>query len=80
MKLLEFEEGEEKFAPIDFDDDDNCDKTDLFCEEDDEEDYDLCSSFHQNPFDPLISISQFLYYFDIFVIKAFKENFELDKF
>ena len=32
MQLLEFEEEEEKNAPIDIDD--NCNSTDLFCEED----------------------------------------------
>ena len=34
MQLLEFEEEEENNAPIDIDDDDNYNSTDLFCEED----------------------------------------------
>ena len=40
-ELLEFEEDEENSTPIDNDDDDNYDNTHLFCEEDNEEDYDL---------------------------------------
>ena len=48
MELLEFEEEEENNAPIDTDDDDNYDNTDLFFEEVDEEDYDLCSSCDEN--------------------------------
>ena len=54
MELLEFEEEEENIAPIDIDDDHNYDNTDLFCEEDDEEDYDLCSGCDGNPFAHLI--------------------------
>ena len=40
IELFEFEEEEENNAPIDIDDDDNYDNTDLFCEEDEEKDYD----------------------------------------
>ena len=43
MGLLEFEGEERNVASIDIDDADNCDNTDLVCEEDYEEDYDLCS-------------------------------------
>ena len=50
MELLEFEEEEEHNAPINIDDDDNYDNTELFCEEDDEEDYNLCSGCDENPF------------------------------
>ena len=50
MELLEFEEEEENNAPINIDDDDNYDNTELFCEEDDEEDYDLCSGCDEKPF------------------------------
>ena len=57
MELLVFEEEEENKAPIDIDDDDNYDNTDLFCEEDDEEDYDLCSSCDKNPFPHLVQPS-----------------------
>ena len=49
MELLEFEEAEENNAPIDMDDDDNYDNTNLFCEADDGEDYDLYSSCDENP-------------------------------
>ena len=38
MEMLEFEEEEESNAPIDIDDDDIYDNTDLFCEEDDGKD------------------------------------------
>ena len=38
--LKKFEEEEEENAPGDFDDDNNYDNTDLFCEEDHEKDYD----------------------------------------
>ena len=41
MELLEFEKDEENNAQIDFDDEDKYDNSDLLCEEDDEEDYDL---------------------------------------
>ena len=54
MEVLEFEEEEENIAPSDFDDDDNHDNTDLFCEEDDEEDCDLCSACGENPFAYLV--------------------------
>ena len=47
MELLEFEEGEDNIAPIQIDDNDNYDDTDLFYEEDDEEN-DLCSSCDEN--------------------------------
>ena len=50
MELLKSEEEEDNKVPIDNDDEDNYDNTDLFCEEDDEEDYDLCSSCDENPF------------------------------
>ena len=53
MELLEFEE-EENIAPIDVDDDDNYDHTDLFCEEDNEEDYNLCSNCDENPIAHLV--------------------------
>ena len=52
MELLkEFEEEEENIAP---DDDDNYDNTDLFCEEDHEEDYDLCSGCDEKPIAHLV--------------------------
>ena len=54
MDLLEFEEEEENNARIDIDVDDNFDNTDLFCEEDDEEGYVLCSSCDENPFAHLV--------------------------
>ena len=59
MELVEIEEEEEKNAPIDFDDDDDDDDDDfnnsvLFCEEDDEEVYDLCSSCDENLFAHLV--------------------------
>ena len=55
MELLkEFEEEEENNAPDDIDDDDNYDNTDLFCEEDHEEDYDLCSSCDEKPIAHLV--------------------------
>ena len=38
MEMVECEKEEENNAPIDIDDDDSYDNTDLFCEEDDEED------------------------------------------
>ena len=57
MKLLEFREEEENNAPIDIDDDDSYDNTDLFCEEEDEEDNDLCSSCNENPIAHLIQPS-----------------------
>ena len=44
MELLEFEEEVENNAAIDNEDDDKYDKTDLFSEEDDEENNDLCSN------------------------------------
>ena len=47
MELLDFEGN---FATIDIDDDDNYDNTDVFCEEDDEEDYDLFSGCDENSF------------------------------
>ena len=50
IEFLEFEEEEENNALIDTDDDDNYDNIDLFCEEDDEEDYDLCSGCDENHF------------------------------
>ena len=50
IKLLEFGEEEENNASIDIDDDDLYDTTDVFCEQDDEEDYDLCSGCDENPF------------------------------
>ena len=54
MELLEFEEKEENNAPTDIDDNDNYDNTDLFCEEEDEKDYDLCSGCDENPFAHLV--------------------------
>ena len=54
IELLEFEEEEENNAPIDFDYDNNYDNTDLFCEEDDDEDYDLCSGCDENPLGQLV--------------------------
>ena len=55
MELLkEFEEEEENNAPHDIDDDDNYDNTDLFCEEDHEEDYDLCSDCDEKPIAHLV--------------------------
>ena len=53
MELLEFEE-EEKIAPIDIDDGDSFFETDLFCEEDDEKDCDLCSCCDEDPFAHLV--------------------------
>ena len=50
MELLEFEDEEENNAAIDLDYDDNYDGTDLFCEEDDEKYYNLCSSCDENTF------------------------------
>ena len=49
MELLEFEEEQENNAPIDTDADNNYDNTDIFCEEDDEDDYELCSGCDENP-------------------------------
>ena len=49
MELLKFEEEEENNAAIDNGNDDNCDNSDLFCEDDDDEDCDLCSGCHENP-------------------------------
>ena len=54
MELLKFEEEGENNAPNDIDDDDNFDNTDLFCEEDDEEDKDLCSNCDENPIAHLV--------------------------
>ena len=51
MELLDFEQTN---PPIDMDDDDNCDNSVLSCEEDDEEDYDLCSSCDGNLFPRLV--------------------------
>ena len=48
-ELLEFEKKEENNAQIDFDDEDKYDNSDLLCEEDDEEDYDLFSGCDKNP-------------------------------
>ena len=48
MELLEFGEDEKNTAAIDNDDDDNFDNTDLFCVEDDKEEYDLCSGCGEN--------------------------------
>ena len=48
-KLFGFEEEEENFAPTDIDDDDNSDNTKSFCEEADEEVYDLCSVCDEIP-------------------------------
>ena len=55
-KLLEFEEEEESNdnAPIYIDDGDNYDETDLFCEEDDEKDNDLCARSDENPIAHLV--------------------------
>ena len=47
--LFGFEEEEENFAPTDTDDDDNSDNTNSFCEEADEEVYDLCSVCDEMP-------------------------------
>ena len=52
--MMELEVEDENNAPIDIDDDDNYDNTDLFCEEDDEEDYDLCSGCDENLFAYLV--------------------------
>ena len=54
MELLEFEEEEEINAPSDIDDDDISDNTDLFCQEDEEEDKDLCSNCDENPIAHLV--------------------------
>ena len=54
MELLELEKEEENNAHIDINDDDSYDNTVLFCEEDDEEDYDFCSSCDENPFAHLV--------------------------
>ena len=52
--LKEFEEEEENNAPDDIDDHDIYDSTDLFCEEDHEEDYDLCSGCDEKPIAQLV--------------------------
>ena len=49
MKVLEFEKEEDNNAPIDIDDDGKYDKTDLFYEEDDVEDNDLCTGCNEIP-------------------------------
>ena len=54
MELSDFEGEEKNDVPIDIDDDDNYDDTDLFCEEDDAEDYDLCSGADENDFAHLV--------------------------
>ena len=55
MELLkEFEEEEENNAPDDINDDDNYGSTDLFCEEDHDEDYDLCSGCDEKPIAHLV--------------------------
>ena len=48
IELLELEGEEEKNTPTDIDYDHKFDRTDLFCEEDDEKDYDLCSGCDEN--------------------------------
>ena len=53
MESLEFEEEYENNAPIEFDDNDKYDKTDLICEKV-KEDYDLCSACNENPFAHLV--------------------------
>ena len=52
--LKEFEEQEENKAPDDVDDDTSYEISDLFCEEVDEEDYDLCSGSGGTPFAHLV--------------------------
>ena len=54
MELSEFELEEKNDAPIDIDDDDKYDDTDLFNEEDNEEDYDLCPGSDENTFVHLV--------------------------
>ena len=50
MEVLKKFEGEEKNnAPDDVDGDDSHNNRDLFCEEVDEEDYDLCSGCNEKP-------------------------------
>ena len=51
---MEFEEEDEVNAPIDFDDDDNYDKTDLFCVGDDKEDNDFYSGSNEKPIAHLV--------------------------
>ena len=49
MKFLEVEEEEENIAHIGInDEDDNYDNTDLLCEQDDGDDYNLCSGCDEN--------------------------------
>ena len=50
--LKEFVEEEENYAPDDVADDNNYDNSDVFCEEVDKEDYDLCSSCDEKPYCP----------------------------
>ena len=53
LEIEEEEEEEENFAAICNDDvDDNYDNTDIFCEQDGEEDYDLCSGCDENSYCP----------------------------
>ena len=55
MELLkEIEEEQENKASDDVDDYDQYDNTDLFCEEDLEEDYDLCSGCDEKPITHLV--------------------------
>ena len=54
MKLLKEFEEEEKNAPDDVADDNNYDNKDVFCEEVDEEDYDLCSGCDEKPIANLV--------------------------
>ena len=60
MELLKkAEEEEENNAPDDVADDNNYDKSDLFCEEVDEEDYGLCSGCGEKPVVPILSTHVF---------------------
>ena len=55
MELLkEFEEEKENNAADDLDDDDFYDSSNLFCEEVDEEEYDLCSGCYEKPIAHLV--------------------------
>ena len=55
LELLEFEEEEENSSPIEVDDDVKY-NTDLFCQENDEKDYELCSRCDESPFAHLVQL------------------------
>ena len=53
MELLEFGEEEENIAHT-YIDEENYDNTTVFCDQDDEKYYNLCSSFDENSFAQLV--------------------------